>query len=180
MAGEQVILVDADDREIGAMDKLAAHENGGRRHRAFSVFIVDSRGRWLLQRRAAGKYHFPGLWTNACCSHPRPGEKTKPAAHRRLREELGFDCPLAERFRFEYKAASEAEGLVEHELDHVFTGVFDGEVHPDPAEVGAVRWVESAELDKETRAHPETFTPWFMLAMARAREALKCVGSMPA
>ena len=173
MSGEQVILVDADDREIGAMEKLAAHENGGTRHRAFSVFIVDPRGRWLLQRRAEGKYHFPGLWTNACCSHPRPGEDTAAAAHRRLREELGFDCPLTERFRFEYKAASEAEGLVEHELDHVFTGTHGGEIHPNPDEVGKVRWLESAGLEKELRAHPETFTPWFKLAMERVRRVLE-------
>lgn len=173
MAGEQVILVDADDREVGAMDKLAAHEKGGVRHRAFSVFVVDPQGRWLLQRRAAGKYHFPGLWTNACCSHPRPGEKTADAAHRRLREELGFDCPLAERFQFEYKAASEAEGLTEHELDHVFTGEYSGAVQPDPAEAGEVRWVEPAALEQELRAHPENFTPWFKIALERVREILQ-------
>jgi isopentenyl-diphosphate delta-isomerase len=172
VAEEQVILVDADDREIGTMGKLAAHENGGTRHRAFSVFIVDARGRWLLQRRAEGKYHFPGLWTNACCSHPRPGEGTADAAHRRLREELGFDCPLTERFKFEYKATSEAEGLTEHELDHVFTGVHGGEIQPDPEEVGGVRWVEPAELAREVENHPESFTPWFKLALERVKDLL--------
>ncbi|NCA82431.1 MAG: isopentenyl-diphosphate Delta-isomerase [Opitutae bacterium] len=177
MAEEQVILVDADDREVGAMDKLAAHERGGVRHRAFSVFIVDPRGRWLLQRRAAGKYHFPGLWTNACCSHPRPGEDTAAAAHRRLREELGFDCPLAERFRFEYQATSEAEGLTEHELDHVFTGVHAGEVPFDAGEVGAVRWIERAALAQELRERPETFTPWFKLAMERVDAAWRSDGT---
>ena len=172
MAEEQVILVDADDREIGVLGKLAAHENGGVRHRAFSVFIVDPQGRWLLQRRAAGKYHFPGLWTNACCSHPRPGEATADAAHRRLREELGFDCPLAERFQFEYRATSAAEGLTEHELDHVFTGTWAGPVAPDPAEVETTRWVEPKALDAEVRARPETFTPWFKLALERVRDVL--------
>ncbi len=167
MAEEQVILVDAQDRPLGAMDKLAAHERGGVRHRAFSVFIFDRRGCWLLQRRAAGKYHFPGLWTNACCSHPRPGEETAAAAHRRLQEELGFDCPLTERFQFEYKATSEAEGLTEHELDHVFTGVHDGPVQADQREVGATRWVEPAELARELQERPEAFTPWFKLAFAR-------------
>ena len=103
---------------------------------------------------------------------PRPGEATAAAAHRRLREELGFDCPLTERFQFEYKATSAAEGLTEHELDHVFTGVYAGAIRFDPAEVAAVRWVEPAELDRETAAHPEAFTPWFKLALARAREAL--------
>ena len=169
MAAEQVILVDERDRPVGAMVKLAAHRHGGVRHRAFSVFILDPRGRWLLQRRAAGKYHFPGLWTNACCSHPRPGEETAAAAHRRLREELGFDCPLAERFQFEYKADSAAEGLTEHELDHVFTGVHEGPVRPDPAEVGETRWVEPADLARELQAHPEIFTPWFKLAFDRVR-----------
>lgn len=172
MADEQVILVDEHDRELGAMEKLAAHERGGTRHRAFSVFIVDGRGRWLLQRRAAGKYHFPGLWTNACCSHPRPGEGTEAAAHRRLREELGFDCALTERFQFEYKATSEAEGLTEHELDHVFTGVHGGEIRPDPEEVGGTRWVEPAELGGEVRGHPERFTPWFKLALERVRAVM--------
>lgn len=169
MAAEQVILVDERDRPVGAMEKLAAHRHGGVRHRAFSVFILDPRGRWLLQKRAAGKYHFPGLWTNACCSHPRPGEDTAAAAHRRLREELGFDCPLTERFQFEYKADSAAEGLTEHELDHVFTGIHDGPVRPDPAEVGATRWVAPADLERELQAHPELFTPWFKLACDRVR-----------
>lgn len=172
MAEERVILVDADDREIGTMEKLAAHERGGVRHRAFSVFIVDPQGRWLLQKRAAGKYHFPGLWTNACCSHPRPGEETAAAAHRRLREELGFDCPLAERFRFEYKATSAAEGLTEHELDHVFTGTWTGPVAPQPDEAETTRWVEPAALAAEVRTSPETFTPWFKLALERVRSVL--------
>ena len=173
MAEDQVILVDADDREIGVLGKLAAHERGGTRHRAFSVFIVDPQGRWLLQQRAAGKYHFPGLWTNACCSHPRPGEATAGAAHRRLREELGFDCPLTERFQFEYRATSAAEGLTEHELDHVFTGTWAGPVAPDPDEVAATRWVEPKALDAEVRAQPENFTPWFKIALERVRDILK-------
>lgn len=169
MTEEHVILVDEQDREIGAMEKLAAHENGGVRHRAFSVFIFDSQGLWLLQKRADGKYHFPGLWTNACCSHPRPGEATEAAAHRRLGEELGFDCPLTERFHFEYRATSEAEGLTEHEIDHVFTGVFDGDLNLNPHEVGAVRWVTLTDLEHDVQTNPDTFTPWFKLAFPRVR-----------
>jgi isopentenyl-diphosphate Delta-isomerase len=180
MSREQVILVDADDREIGAMEKLAAHENGGSRHRAFSVFIFDTAGRWLLQRRADGKYHFPGLWTNACCSHPRPGEPTPAAARRRLGEELGFDCPLEEAFQFEYKATCEAEGLTEHELDHVFVGTFDGEPHPAPDEVGAIRWIEPAALEAELREAPGAFTPWFKIALERPEgRALFARGGRP-
>lgn len=171
METEQVILVDEHDRETGVMEKIAAHENGGVRHRAFSVFITDSRGRWLLQRRAAGKYHFPGLWTNACCSHPRPGETTEAAAHRRLREELGFDCSLQPRFQFEYRAESEAEGLTEHELDHVFTGVYDGPLAPNPDEVGETRWIEFSALAGEVTARPADFTPWFKIAFDRVRQA---------
>ncbi len=172
MAEELVILVDEQDREIGSMEKLAAHENGGTRHRAFSVFLVDVRGRWLLQQRAAGKYHFPGLWTNACCSHPRPGETTSDAAHRRLQEELGCDCPVQERFQFEYKATSPAEGLTEHELDHVFTGQFEGPFELNPDEVGAIRWVEPAALAQELETNPEGFTPWFKLAWEQVRDLL--------
>lgn len=169
MDAEQVILVDADDRELGTMAKLAAHEQGGRLHRAFSVFVRDPQGRWLLQRRAADKYHFPNLWTNTCCSHPRPGEPTAAAAHRRLLEEMGFDCPLEERFSFVYRATSEAEGLTEHELDHVFIGRYDGECRPNPAEVAEVRWVDPGALETEIRSRPEAFTPWFRIAMERVR-----------
>ena len=172
MAEEQVILVDEHDREVGVRGKQSAHERGGVRHRAFSVFIADPAGRWLLQRRAAGKYHFPGLWTNACCSHPRPGEATEAAAHRRLREELGFDCPLQERFQFEYRADSVAEGLTEHELDHVFTGVHGGEIHPEPEEVGEIRWVDPGALMEELRVRPDAFTPWFKIALERVRAVL--------
>jgi len=172
MAEEQVILVDEQDREVGTMEKLAAHQKGGVRHRAFSVFLIDSNGRWLLQRRAEDKYHFPGLWTNACCSHPRPGETTEAAAHRRLGEELGCDCSLEERFQFEYKAASPAEGLTEHELDHVFTGFYDGPLDLNPEEVSEVRWLEPAALERELKENPQAFTPWFKLAWERVRTVL--------
>jgi len=172
MAEEQVILVDEQDREVGSMEKIAAHQNGGTRHRAFSIFLVDARARWLLQRRAENKYHFPGLWTNACCSHPRPGETVEAAAHRRLGEELGCDCPLRERFQFEYKATSVAEGLTEHELDHVFTGMINDPLHPNPEEVAEIRWLAPVELEKELLARPDTFTPWFKLAWERVRKIL--------
>lgn len=169
---EQVILVDEQDREIGSMEKLAAHRDGGTRHRAFSVFLLDEQGRWLLQKRAAGKYHFPNLWTNACCSHPRPGESTEDAVQRRLREELGITCPVRERFHFTYRATSEAEGLTEWEIDHVFTGLFSGDLQPNPDEISALRWIEPEELAREIREQPETFTPWFKLAWERVRAEL--------
>ncbi|MDR0994391.1 MAG: isopentenyl-diphosphate Delta-isomerase [Verrucomicrobiota bacterium] len=169
---EQVIVVDAEDREIGRMEKMAAHQNGGTRHRAFSIFIFDSAGRCLLQRRAGSKYHFPGLWTNTCCSHPRPGEETAAAAHRRLQEELGFDCPLEERFQFEYRAESEEENLTEHELDHVFTGIYDGLLNPNPQEVEAICHLTPCALEEKLAEHPEEFTPWFKLAVQRVLAAV--------
>ncbi|HEX7957304.1 MAG TPA: isopentenyl-diphosphate Delta-isomerase, partial [Pyrinomonadaceae bacterium] len=120
MASEQLILVDADDRELGAGEKLEVHRAGAL-HRAFSVFVFDGRGRLLMQRRAAGKYHSGGLWSNTACGHPRPGEATRAAARRRLREEMGLDCELSAAFEFVYRAEL-GDSLVEHEYDHVFVG----------------------------------------------------------
>jgi len=158
---ETVVLVDGGDRETGRAEKLWAHRNGGVRHRAFSAMVRNGRGEWLLQRRAAGKYHFPGLWSNTCCSHPRPGESVEAAAHRRLAEELGMDCPLEEAFAFEYRATSEETGLSEHEVDHVLIGRWDGEPSPAAEEVGAVRWAGTEALAAEMESAPERFTPWF-------------------
>ena len=168
----RVVLVDESDRETGTLGKLAAHEGEGKLHRAFSVFLFDAEGRWLLQRRAAGKYHFPGLWSNACCSHPAPGEPVEAAARRRLAEELGLSCELREAFSFVYRAKSEATGLTEHEFDHVFTGLYAGGARPDPAEVAGVRLAGTEELRAELAAHPERFTPWFRLAFGRVAERI--------
>ena len=164
---EQVILVDEADREIGTCEKLEAHLNGGRLHRAFSVFLFSPDGRLFLQRRASGKYHFPGLWTNACCSHPRPGEITEGAAHRRLIEELGIDVEISEVFSFVYRAEDPASGLTEHEYDHVFVGTFDGEPSLNFDEADAYRWIERDNLIAELAESPENFTPWFKIALER-------------
>ena len=160
---ERVILVDALDREIGSEEKLRAHR-AGVLHRAFSVFVFDDEDRVLLQRRAASKYHSGGLWSNTCCGHPRPGEATAAAARRRLREEMGIDCVLEERFAFTYRAELPA-GLVEHELDHVFTARFHGDVAPDPAEVEAWKWTPMRELEAECATHPDRFTAWLPIAL---------------
>src|SRR4030042_2763439 len=129
MVMEKIILVDENDREIGTEEKLKTHEQG-KLHRAFSIFVFNSKGELLLQRRAKGKYHSGGLWTNTCCSHPREGEKLEEAVHRRLKQEMGLDCPLKEAFSFIYKVRFE-NGLFEHELDHVFIGRVDGKPVPD-------------------------------------------------
>jgi isopentenyl-diphosphate delta-isomerase len=167
VADEQVILVDESDNELGTCEKLEAHLNGGRLHRAFSVFLFHPDGRLFLQRRAAGKYHFPGLWTNACCSHPRPGESTDAAAHRRLGEELGIDAEISEAFAFVYRAEDPASGLTEHEFDHVFLGTFDGEPNLNLSETDAYRWISRADLLVELETSPENFTPWFKIALER-------------
>jgi isopentenyl-diphosphate Delta-isomerase len=166
---ESVVLLDADGNETGRMDKLAAHQGHGHLHRAFSVFLVDADGRLLLQRRASSKHHFRDLWTNACCSHPRPGEDVLEAGVRRVGQELGVTLDqgsLREVGSFIYRARDDESGLVEHEWDHVLVGRFEGEPDPDPAEVGDWRWVDRAALDAELAADPASFTPWFSPALA--------------
>src|SRR5215471_15784306 len=130
---EHVILVNEQDGEIGAIEKMKAHEDA-MLHRALSIFIFNDKGEMLLQQRALKKYHSGGLWTNACCSHPRPGEDIHEAAKRRLREELGFETSLEKVFDFIYKATLD-NGLTEHEFDHVFVGKYNGLVHPNANEV---------------------------------------------
>jgi isopentenyl-diphosphate delta-isomerase len=153
-----VVLVDEDDREIGSMAKLEAHRTGAL-HRAFSVFIFNSDGAALLQRRAAGKYHSAGLWTNSCCGHPSPGETLVAAATRRVKEELGSQIAPELRFHFRYSAVFD-NGLIENEFDHVLFSISDERPAPDPLEVDAVRWVTPEELTLELSQHPERFTVW--------------------
>ncbi|MEA2701625.1 MAG: isopentenyl-diphosphate Delta-isomerase [Candidatus Parcubacteria bacterium] len=165
---DDVILVDEHDTQIGTMEKLAAHAQG-RLHRAFSVFIFHSDGRMLLQRRAAGKYHSGGLWSNACCSHPRPGEPVEAAAHRRLREEMGIDCDLRETHAFIYRAPF-PNGLIEHEYDHVFVGRSDDLPAPNPEEVDDWVWMDIPELRRDMKEHPEDYTYWFKVAFDRVTQ----------
>lgn len=156
---DEVILVDADNREIGTCGKLEAHERG-LLHRAFSIFVFHPDGRLLLQQRAQHKYHSGGLWTNTCCSHPRPGEAVLEAAHRRLMEEMGFDCALEEVHTFTYRV-SFPNGLTEHEYDHVIVGVSDAVPAVNTEEVGEWRWVAPDELRADIEAHPDRYTYWF-------------------
>ena len=160
---EYVIVVNASDEELGREEKLQAHRTPVL-HRAFSVFVLDDRGAMLLQRRAAGKYHSAGLWSNACCSHPFPGESAADAVSRRLREEMGVTVPLTPLLRYTYRAELE-NGLIEHELDHVFVGRFDGIPSPNPAEVSEWRWIAPDALDAEMALAPGNFTAWFRLLL---------------
>jgi isopentenyl-diphosphate delta-isomerase len=156
---DEVILVDTDDRPIGTAAKLAAHRAGDL-HRAFSVLIHDGAGNMLLQQRHPSKYHSGGLWTNACCGHPRPGEDTLAAARRRLKEEMGFTCELEPLSTLIYRA-DVGGGLVEHELVHLFVGQHNGTVHPDPRETQGHAWGPMSEIRREVSDAPHRFTVWF-------------------
>ena len=160
---EEVILVDERDQVLGVSGKLSAHLAGAL-HRAFSVFVFDAAGRLLLQKRAAGKYHSAGLWSNTACGHPRPGEATIAAARRRLREEMSFDCELSEEFSFLYRAEL-GGGLVEHEYDHVFAGTFNGRPAPDPEEVEDWEWVTVEELRRAVREDPARYSRWLKIVV---------------
>ena len=158
---EEITLVNLDDEVIGYETKEEVHRSG-KLHRAFSVFIVNE-GRMLLQKRNPNKYHSGGLWTNACCSHQRRGEVLVEAVHRRMEEELGFDCRLEEQFTFTYRTVF-AEDLIEYELDHVFAGDCDPSLCVDPEEVAETRWVSFETLKAEMLDHPEQFSSWFLIA----------------
>lgn len=168
-----VECVDAHGNAIGTAPKLDVHLDGTL-HRAISVFVFDDDGRELLQQRALGKYHAPGLWSNTVCSHPHPGESPREAAHRRLKEELGMEAELCEAFVMRYRA-NVGEGMVEHEYDHVFVARALSEPDPDPSEVHAVRWMDKREVSRSIRKNPDAFTPWFRLAHG---EILRCLESI--
>jgi isopentenyl-diphosphate delta-isomerase len=162
---ECVILVDPNDIQVGTRGKLQAHRHG-ELHRAFSVFLFSANGEMLIQKRAPAKYHTPGLWTNTCDGHPRPDETVVAGAQRRLEEEMGIRCPLAEAFTFVYRAELGA-GLVENEYDHVLIGRFDGEPGPNAQEYSAWRWIDRETLTEQVRAHPDSYAPWFTIALNR-------------
>lgn len=167
---EYVVLVNQDDRPLGTLEKMEAHERGVL-HRAFSVFIFNSRGELMLQQRALEKYHSPGLWTNTVCSHPRVNETPSQAAHRRIMEEMGFDCELKKVFSFVYKA-DVGDGLTEHEYDHVFFGFSDKLPTPNPEEVVDWKYITMAEVLAEVALHPEMYTVWFKIALKEVKKHL--------
>lgn len=161
---DHVVLVDPQGAVIGTEEKMAAHQKG-LLHRAFSVFIFNSKGEMLLQQRAFDKYHFGGMWSNSCCSHNRLHEDVDAAAHRRLVEELGFDTDLKEVFSFIYRAEDEATQLIEHELDSVFVGFYDEDFQFNPDEVNAIRWITIAELFHALETEADNYTYWFKTAL---------------
>jgi len=167
---EEIILVDETDKEIGFEEKIKAHSNGGKLHRAFSIFILNSGGKLLLQLRSVKKHHFGGLWTNTCCSHPRKGEKLEVAIHRKLLQEFGFDTELRESFSFTYRADDAKSGLTEHEFDHVFMGLFNGKPKPNPEEIDDWKWVDLEDLKRDVTRNPGKYTPWFKLALDKVIE----------
>lgn len=168
---EKVILVDENDNQIGIEYKLQAHKNN-KLHRALSIFIFNSKGQVLLQQRLKEKYHSGGLWTNTCCSHPREGEETLEAAHRRLKEEMGFDTDLKEIFSFTYKVDFENE-LHEHEFDHVFIGKYDENPTPNKEEVEDWSWINLKDLKEDVKKNPDKYTYWLRISMSKLSEYLE-------
>ena len=173
MTRSHVVLVDENDTAIGTMPKMEAHEVG-RLHRAFSVFVFNDRYELLMQKRAHQKYHSGGLWTNTCCSHPPLDQEVKLSAAHRLQEEMGFSCELQACFGFVYRAEME-NGLIEHEYDHVFTGTFNGEPHPDPDEVSEWKYVSVPFLLDDIEKNPHLYTTWFCMSFPRVCRALAII-----
>lgn len=168
---EQVILVDKNDLPLGTMDKMEAHLRG-ELHRAFSIFIFNVKGEWLLQKRSAEKYHSPGLWTNACCSHPRQGESTEDAAKRRLKEELGIEAEVEYQFPFLYRAEF-SNGLIEHEYDHVFFARYDGPFNLNKFEVEEIKFLSKDVILHQINSDPGLFTEWFKMIVQQFSDQLK-------
>ena len=159
---KEVILVDVNDKILGTMEKILAHQLG-RLHRAFSVYLLNSKGEFLLQRRAKNKYHSAGLWTNTCCSHPQINETTTQAATRRLNEEMGITTQIKHVHQFIYKAEFD-NGLIEHELDHIYMGIYNDAPNPDANEVMEWRYISKDDLIKELTEQPNNYTEWFKLS----------------
>ncbi|MFN8229785.1 MAG: isopentenyl-diphosphate Delta-isomerase [Bacteroidia bacterium] len=160
---EEVILVDEKDNFLGTMEKIEAHEKG-LLHRAFSIFIFNDAGELLLQQRALTKYHSAGLWTNTCCSHPKPGEEILTAANRRLQEEMGFKTELTIKTDFVYKVKFE-NNLIEHEFDYILIGTYNKQPEINREEVCNYKWINLIDIKKEIQNNPNSYTHWFKLAL---------------
>jgi isopentenyl-diphosphate Delta-isomerase len=154
-----IILIDENDKPIGSAEKLWVHQNGAL-HRAFSILIYNPKGQMLLQQRALSKYHSGGLWSNTCCGHPQPNFSIEDEAHKRLIFEMGFDCNLSFDFKFQYKTIL-PNGLIEHELDYVYSGVYSGKVQPNKDEVESYRWCDLNILKQDITQNIQNYTYWF-------------------
>jgi isopentenyl-diphosphate Delta-isomerase len=166
-----IILVNEQDEQVGTMEKMEVHRKA-LLHRAFSVFIFNSRGEMLLQQRATRKYHSAGLWTNACCSHPKPGEDTLAAAKKRLQEEMGFSAELSKIFEFTYRTDFD-NGLTEYEFDHVFAGVYEGPIKPDPDEAADFCYKSMEAIRESLQMHSNKYTTWFAIAFPLVEKWVK-------
>ena len=160
-----IALVDENDQIISYEEKMLVHKKG-LLHRAFSIFIFNSKGEMLIQQRAYQKYHSGGLWTNACCSHLTKDEIFEDAMHERLQKEMGFDCPLEFAFSFHYKVQFK-NNLIENELDHVYIGNFDGIPQPNPTEAAAYKWISVDEIKRDLVENEEIYTYWFKIAFEK-------------
>lgn len=168
MKEELLILVDENDRETGSMEKLRVHQSG-LLHRAFSVFIFNSKSELLLQQRGSDKYHSAGLWSNTCCSHPLVGELITVSVNRRLQEEMGMACETDFHFKFIYHHQF-GNGLTEHECDHVYFGISDDIPSPNPQEVNDWKYISMADLEEQIQLHPEQFTAWLKICLPMVKD----------
>ena len=171
MKEEQVILVDKYDNQIGVLGKMEAHQKA-LLHRAISIFIVNSNGEWLLQRRAKDKYHSHSLWSNTCCTHPYPDESIIEAANRRLMEEMGMECELKKIFHFTYSEPLD-NGLSEYEFDHVFWGICDSLPVINENEVMDFKYMNFNNLKSDIEKNPENYTVWFKKLVDKVQNHLQ-------
>lgn len=168
---ESVVLINEKDEVIGQMEKIEAHHKAFL-HRAFSIFIFNKDGEWLLQQRALSKYHSAGLWSNACCGHPRFSEEILMATHRRLFEEMGFDCDLKYLFKFQYFAPDIGPNITENEIDHVFIGKYNGKIIPNSNEVMAWKWVNLDILTYDMRKNSDIYTFWLKTIFEKVKQEI--------
>jgi isopentenyl-diphosphate delta-isomerase len=170
----EVILVNQEDKKIGKEEKIKAHKKG-KLHRAFSIFIFNKKGEILLQKRSQRKYHSGGLWSNACCSHPRPGKKILAEAKRRLKEEMGIETKLKKIFKIHYRI--DVGNLVENEIDHVFVGYFEGDPKINKNEVESFRWENLKKVREDLNKNPENYTAWFKIILPKLVKKVKIKGT---
>jgi len=163
---EKVILVNENDEVIGEEEKITAHLEGGKLHRAFSIFVFNAKGEMLLQKRAKAKYHAGGLWSNTCCGHPKPGEDVTDAAKRRPEEEMGFSTDLKKEKPLVYKVEVGGD-MTEYEYLHIFTGIYDGSFNLNPQEVEDTKWITLDKLKEDVKINSKEYTPWFILALPK-------------